>query len=43
MRTLPLVTMAIFLGLVLLGISLGEPERVLQQARSICLACIGIG
>lgn len=32
-----------FLLLFLLGIALGEPARVLEQARSICLACIGIG
>nr|WP_320010776.1 hypothetical protein [uncultured Desulfobulbus sp.] len=43
MRKAPLVAMALFLGLLLVGITLGEPERVLQQARSICLACIGIG
>ena len=33
----------IFLLLFLLGIALGEPARVLEQARSICLECIGIG
>jgi hypothetical protein len=32
-----------FLLLFLIGIALGEPARVLEQARSICLACIGIG
>jgi len=35
--------MAAFLVLLLIGITLGEPSRVLEQARSICLACIGIG
>lgn len=32
-----------FLGLLLFGILCDEPSRVLEQARSVCLACIGIG
>lgn len=39
----PLVAMAVFLVLLVIGITLDEPSRVLEQARSICLACIGIG
>jgi len=39
----PLVLVAVFLALLMIGIALGEPSRVLEQARSICLACIGIG
>lgn len=30
-------------ALVLLGISVGEPETVLQKAVRICLECIGVG
>ncbi len=43
LRRTPLILMAAFLVLLLIGITLGEPSRVLEQARSICLACIGIG
>lgn len=43
LRLAPLVAMAIFLVLLVIGITLDEPSRVLEQARSICLACIGIG
>jgi len=32
-----------FLVLWLIGLALGEPTRVLEQAKSICLECIGIG
>ena len=32
-----------FLVLWLVGLALGEPTRVLEQAKSICLECIGIG
>ena len=39
----PFVAIFIFLVLGALGISLGEPTRVLQQATQICLSCIGIG
>ena len=42
-QTAPFVAIFIFLVLGALGISLGEPTRVLQQATQICLACIGIG
>ncbi|MGE4559280.1 MAG: hypothetical protein AB7E77_03685 [Desulfobulbus sp.] len=43
LRMAPLVAMAVFLVLLVIGITLDEPSRVLEQARSICLACIGIG
>ncbi|MDD2463113.1 MAG: CD1871A family CXXC motif-containing protein [Desulfobulbus sp.] len=43
LRMTPLVVLSCFLLLMVLGITLGEPSRVLEQARSICLACIGIG
>ncbi len=42
-RKIPLLLILFFLCLWLLGISLGEPLRVLEQAKSICLECIGIG
>jgi hypothetical protein len=43
LRKKPLVLLGLFLLLWLIGISLGEPTRVLEQAKSICLECIGIG
>ena len=42
-RIAPFVIISIFLILGAVGISLGEPSRVLQQATQICLSCIGIG
>lgn len=42
-RKAPFVAIFIFLVLGAVGISLGEPSRVLEQATQICLACIGIG
>ncbi len=43
LRRTPLVLILLFLLLWLAGVNLGEPTRVLEQAKSICLACIGIG
>lgn len=43
LRTAPLVVGLVFLLLLLAGIALDEPSRVLEQARAICLSCIGIG
>jgi hypothetical protein len=43
LRRTPLVLLVVFLTLFLLGVALDEPLRVLEQARSICLECIGIG
>lgn len=42
-RKAPFVVILIFVILGAIGISLGEPSRVLQQATQICLSCIGIG
>lgn len=43
LRKAPLVLLFLFLLLWLAGIAADEPGRVLEQARSICLSCIGIG
>lgn len=43
LRRAPLVLLFLFLLLFLVGIAVDEPGRVLEQARSICLSCIGIG
>jgi hypothetical protein len=42
-RKTPFVLMVFFLLLWLTGVTLNEPARVLEQAKSICLSCIGIG
>lgn len=42
-RRAPFIAILIFLILGAIGISLGEPSRVLEQATQICLPCIGIG
>ncbi len=42
-RIAPFVSIFVFLVLGAVGISLGEPSRVLEQATQICLSCIGLG
>ena len=42
-RKKPFIVLGAFLLLWLAGIAFGEPSRVLEQAKSICLSCIGIG
>ncbi len=42
-RIAPFVAIFIFLVFGVIGNSLGEPSRVLEQAKQICLSCIGIG
>ena len=42
-KTSPFVVIIIFFILGVIGIILGEPSRVLNQATQICLSCIGIG
>ncbi len=37
------VAFVIFLALFVFGVNANEPGRVLEQAKSICLDCIGIG
>ena len=43
LRKTPLVLLFLFALLLLIGIACDEPSRVLEQARAICLPCIGIG
>ena len=40
---IPLVLMGLGLAMVLAGHVLGEGDRVLAQARQICLSCMGLG
>jgi hypothetical protein len=42
-RRVPFVLLAVFLVLFVLGVTLGEPESVLEKAVAICLSCIGVG
>ena len=42
-RKTPFLLLGFFLLLLLAGVAVGEPARVLEQARAICLSCIGIG
>jgi hypothetical protein len=43
LRVIPFVIIILFILLGVIGISLDEPSRVLNQATQICLSCIGIG
>ncbi|MDH3394444.1 MAG: hypothetical protein OEL66_10590 [Desulfobulbaceae bacterium] len=43
LRKSPLYLGLFFLALLLIGIAIDEPSRVLEQAKQICLSCIGIG
>ena len=43
LRRAPLLLLALFLVLLAIGIAVDEPSRVLEQAKSVCLSCIGIG
>ncbi|MCL2789574.1 MAG: hypothetical protein FWD79_02905 [Desulfobulbus sp.] len=42
-RRTPLILLLVFLLVLLAGIAVDEPARVLEQARSVCVSCIGIG
>lgn len=43
-RKIPaLVLIAVGLGLILLGISQGQPQQVLAKAIRVCMECVGIG
>lgn len=37
------IPLAFFLLLLLTGIAINEPQRVMEQAWNICLDCMGIG
>jgi len=43
LRKAPFVLLAIFTALMIAGVNVDEPGRVLEQAKIICLACIGLG
>ena len=43
LRPATLLLLALFLVLLAIGIAVDEPTRVLEQAKSVCLSCIGIG
>jgi hypothetical protein len=43
LRRMPFVLLVFFLMLWVIGVTLNEPSRVLEQAKTICLSCIGIG
>jgi hypothetical protein len=43
LRKGPVIIIGFFLLFWFVGISLGEPVRVLEQAVQVCLSCIGIG
>lgn len=42
-RKAPFVVILIFMVMGIIGISLDEPRRVLEQAVQVCLSCIGVG
>ncbi len=42
-RKLPLLLFALFVVIMIAGLSLGEYAYVLEKAITICLSCIGIG
>jgi hypothetical protein len=43
LRKTPFLLLTVFVLLGLFGVAANEPLRVLEQARQICLSCIGIG
>jgi hypothetical protein len=43
LRKAPFITIGSFMVMMVIGISLNEPGRVLEQAWQVCLSCIGIG
>ncbi len=42
-RKLPWILLTVFLGLMTVGLLLGEYRTVLEKAVTVCLDCIGIG
>lgn len=43
LRKAPFITIGFFVLMMITGIALNEPGRVLEQAWQVCLSCIGIG
>jgi len=42
-RKAPLLALLFFTVLGIVGVTLHEPGRVLEQAWQVCLSCIGLG
>jgi hypothetical protein len=42
-RKLPWILLTVFLGIMVAGLLLGEYNKVLEKAVTVCLDCIGIG
>jgi hypothetical protein len=42
-RKLPWILLTVFLGVMVAGLLLGEYNKVLEKAVTVCLDCIGIG
>jgi heme/copper-type cytochrome/quinol oxidase subunit 3 len=42
-KKLPWILLTVFLGLMIVGLLLGEYRTVLEKAVTVCLDCIGIG
>jgi hypothetical protein len=42
-RRLPWILLAVSLGIMVVGLLLGEYKTVLEKAITVCLDCIGIG
>jgi hypothetical protein len=42
-RRLPWILLALSLGVMVVGLLLGEYKTVLEKAITVCLDCIGIG
>ncbi|MDD5758586.1 MAG: hypothetical protein PHI06_05845 [Desulfobulbaceae bacterium] len=42
-RKAPFFIIIFFLIMAIVGISLDEPGRVLEQSWQVCLSCIGVG
>jgi hypothetical protein len=42
-RKLPWILLGLFLGLMVVGLLLGEYKITLEKAVTVCLDCIGIG
>lgn len=43
MKPVPIIIIFVFALLMMIGIFLDEPSRVLNLSTQVCLSCIGIG